>query len=431
MPSRRAVLAATAGLAGLAGLAGCTEDDDPGNPTSTVTPVDPPTGSPDDAPNDSHTEESSRSLGPGVAWGWELDGAVSHAPAVDDRTVLATTTEGSAYAVDAGGEMQWAVGHEEPSAERPVLADGTALVTTGTTELGSTHTLRALDLEDGTEQWTFTTDPEWWLDVVGVVDDTVYVASQDDALEGETLYALDLATGEERWTAEVGDPRGGLATETGVYVPDSWSIAAFDSDGSRNWSIDGFEYQFRTLAAGDDRVQFVGEGSDGPTDTTLYTVDAASGEELWAFDDWFLSSLARHDGTLFAGGEHVAAFDPASGEQRWTAEESGAVYDAPVHDRLLFASGVTAVRTADGEAVWQYGTDEYIAIADAVVGDTVLVRSSPSRDDRNRHVHGVRAADGEARWEFEAEGELTRLVGGDSRAFAGSGDGRLLAFEER
>ena len=64
----------------------------------------------------------------------------------------------------------------------------------------TTATLYALDAADGTEQWTFETGA-WVRSSPVVVDETVYVTSQDN-----NLYALAAATGEERWAYEIGAP---------------------------------------------------------------------------------------------------------------------------------------------------------------------------------------------------------------------------------
>lgn len=420
-----------AGLAGLAGLGGCLGGDTAGSPTGS--PVGSPPRSPSDSPTGSSSKTESPGDEPGVAWRRSLDGAVDEPPSVSDGAVVVGTEAGTINAFDETGDERWQVDTgQRPSGPTAIAGDTVLAVTGASPELGATWTLRAFALADGSERWTFTTDEQWGMELLGVEDGSVFVVSADDALEGvgESLYALDLATGDERWSREVGDPRGGLVTADAVYAPTIDRVYAYDHDGTHLWTVEDVDYQYRSLRAIDDVVGFAASSPDDPRQTTLYALDATSGDERWTFDDWFVTSLAVADGHLVAGGERVAGFDPATGDTQWQTEASGSVYGAPTDGDLLFANGVTAVRTTDGEAVWQFGQEEHLALADATVDDTLLIRVSASRDDRNRLVYGVATGNGAERWSFEADAELTRLTT-DRRtdlAFAGSEAGRLYAF---
>lgn len=414
--SRRHHLRRLAGVAAL-GLAGCVGTDDAGTATPTTSGGSSPGLTPTSTPGT-------------VVWQRSLDGEVAHEFAMVDGTVVVGDT-GAVYGLDAAdGSVRWRVDTGEPAAGAPVVADGTAYVVTGSSGLGAAQTLRAINVNGGEERWTFEAGG-WWLDALDARDSTVYVGTADDAIAdtGQTLYALD-GEGNERWSGEIGDPSDGVATGETVTVGCWQSVYAFGAGGDHRWTNKGPEYQYDTLVATPAAVAYVGTG-EAPTDRTLYVLEADTGEERWTASGWFVTSTRRHDGTLFAGGERVAAFDPATGTRKWeTADPGGSIYDAPVVDAGIVASGetVAAYDLAEGTTSWRFTPESYLPRATTATGGTVLVRASHSREDRDRLLHGVDADGGSERWTFEADAPLTEPVVASGRAVAGSEDGTVYGF---
>ncbi len=424
-PTRRQVLRAGGAL--VAATAGCTgrRGTTPRDEGSSSPPPDTPSDAPTETPTGTPTEPDAEH----VAWRLQVDDAVEVAPAANDGTAYVGTADGTLYALDgADGREHWTVRADDP-VQSVTVADGLVLAVFGTPELGDDHEVVAL-AEDGTERWRFMPG-EWWLTVVGARGGTVYVATGDDAIasDGETLYALDRASGDVRWSAEVGDPGGGLVTDRAVYVPTYGRLYAYDHDGTRRWVHDDLDYGYRTLTVTGDTVALVTDTEDGGR--VALGLAADDGSERWRLDDWLVTSLREVDGDLYAGGEHVAALDPATGERRWESGAGGSIYDAPVVDGTLYASGppVAAVATDGGTVQWTAEPDVYLADPMAVIDGTVYVHASATRDDRNRHILGLGAAAGTERWRFVAEQPLEDpvVVGDAAQGAGGRSGGRLVA----
>ncbi|PSP75597.1 hypothetical protein BRC81_14505 [Halobacteriales archaeon QS_1_68_20] len=431
-PTRRRVLrvgALAAATAGCVARRGTTPTEE-----STGTP---PGATPDtstETPTETSSETPTDHASEHVAWRRPVDGAVDVVPAVQGGTAFVGTDEGTLHALSGGdGTERWSAGFDAPT--RSVTAvDGLVLVVVGTHELGNDHEVFAL-APDGTERWRFAPG-EWWLTVVGVHGETVYVATGDDAIgsEGETLYALDRASGEVRWSAEVGDPGGGLVTDRAVYVPTYDRLYAYDHDDTRRWDREGIDYGYRTLVVVGDTVALVIRTDDGQR--AAVGLATADGSERWRLDDWFVTSLRAVDGDLYAGGEHVAALNPATGERRWESSAGGSIYDAPVVDGTLYSGGqsIAAVATGDGTVRWTAEPDVYLVDPVAVLDGTVYAHGSATEDDRNRHLLGFGADGGSHRWTVATEQPLEDPVvvgesGGDGPLVAGSGGGVVYGFE--
>ena len=420
------------------GLAGCLGTDRPateppeatGSPSSgTGTPAS-PTGSPSGTGTDTPPSEEG---GP-VAWRRDLGSAVTHPPATRGGTAFVGTEAGTVHAVATGdGRRRWSTDVGQPVQSRPLVADGAAFVVSGTTELGSNHEVYALETDTGEERWRFAPE-SWWLEPVGTHEGTLYVATADDAIsaEGQTLYALATEGGEERWSAEVGDASGGLVTDEAVYVPSYGRLYAYDAgDGTRRWTRELADYTHRTIVATEDRVVYAAEtdGSRGE----LVGLDAATGERAWSFGDWFVTSTTLAGGALYAGGEHVAAFDPATGERRWQTDGSGFLPHVPVNDGTLYAGGdgVRAIAVEDGTVRWEWTPDTAVqgTIPAALTGGRLFVDSFREADPRNRYKFAMDSGTGDGRFTFDGGTELTDVTAGDGYALVGGEDGSVYALE--
>ncbi|MGC9468898.1 MAG: PQQ-binding-like beta-propeller repeat protein [Anaerolineae bacterium] len=196
------------------------------------------------------------------------------------------------------------------------VADGLFLIGNGD---GNVY---AVDLEDGTEAWRFSTRDRVWATPV-VVDDTVYVASLD-----HFLYALDLKTGAEQWHLEF----AGSLSATPVYAQGDLWMGDFAS--------------------------------------TLYQVDLETHEVAWTFEarDWLWATpLVDGDILYFADvGGNVYALNITDHSTVWDAPVT---IDDIIHGRpalnpdgsLLYVAGyekglLYAIETASGSMRESWGT---------------------------------------------------------------------------
>lgn len=200
-------------------------------------------------------------------------------------------------------------------------------------------TLYALDAETGRERWRFETDGDYLTTpvVAGgrvIVGDAVWLSEEGNNKVGE-VHAVEAGTGDRLWTATavyIGSPpavAGGL-----VFVPTR-----------------GLPLPDETAATPEATYREITE--------ELVALDLETGRYRWrvplpitasqptvAADTVFLSANSYQTG-------YVAAFDAASGDQRWLREVRGSVAASPAvtggslffttyHNGALFALGAVA-----------------------------------------------------------------------------------------
>ena len=175
--------------------------------------------------------------------------------------------------------------------------------------------LYAVNVQDGSLEWTFETGGKIWSSST-VRDGVVYIGSLD-----HTLYAVDLESGSEVWRFETGGAIAGrpLVEDGKVYV--------------------------------------------GSFDRTLYALDAATGVMLWEFkgDQWFWAGPASDGATIYAAtlGGTLYALDPNTGQEKWRepATTRGAIVVPPLvlpeHVVVATDAGLLSViQKADGLEEW-------------------------------------------------------------------------------
>jgi len=394
---------------------------------------------PDRSPGSERTDDTTSTTDTGddqgpVQWTESL-GSPTSRPAPGLGAVYVGTESGGVYALAGDdGDQHWSVDVGDPVVGRPVVGEDAIYVVCGETALSSSHRVVALDQNAGRERWTFEPE-EWWLELFGLAGGLLYVGTQDDALagEGETLYALDAASGEVQWSGAVGDGDG-LVTDDAVYVRSPGRLDAFDPvDGTRRWSTAVSGYTSGTLVATPETVCHVAEpeGSRG----VLVGRDANTGDRRWVLDDWMTTSVTLHDGTLYVGGERLAAVDPVTGDRPWEVEQARFVPDAPVQDGVLYAGGAElgAYDVADGSRQWSWSPDPAVegVVPNAVSDGSILVDTFREADPRNRYKFAVSRESGDRRWVFDGESELTDLALGESGVLVGGEAGDVVSLARR
>ena len=238
----------------------------------------------------------------------------------------------------------------------------TSLFEFGRSSFTPGHRLGSPSLRDG---WLYLTE--------GRIDDGdgatfVYaVDAVDGSREGARMFRGTNAAGptavtEERVLASVGEELVGLAVETGI----------------EQWSFDRSVQSGITVADG--TVYVVGR-QDGSA--TLYALSVADGSLDWASPvDAGTEPVtpAVADGTVYAGGNALQAFDAATGETLWSSDHRVTAPPTAAGEDVVVGSG-TAVRvfdSADGSERWSndvetYGNRESPAVTNppAVTDDTI------------------------------------------------------------
>ncbi|WP_394742492.1 outer membrane protein assembly factor BamB family protein [Natronococcus roseus] len=278
---------------------------------------------------------------------------------------------------------------------------------------------------------------------------------------------------EPRWTfdgvsLEFDDPALAVA-DGAVYVgTESGQVRELDSetgDGSTLADLDDSEHRsddvpVRAVTAAGDRLYLVSDG--------VYAVDAATGEELWTFEETALESgsgietpAVVADGTVYAGGYGLYAIDAESGEERWhfeteTLPETADGFDGSVGWLVSSAPAVArgtvvcntalsilyAIDVETGEEVWSLeradrlrGTpavdddviyqaeDGGVSAIDLETGEThwrtetseLSVQGSPAVADDTVYLAGgplvgFDAETGDERWRVDLDSEYERTV---------------------
>lgn len=163
----------------------------------------------------------------------------------------------------------------------------------------------------------------------------------------------------EAWRVSIGSPIDQpVVGDRQVYIPDSTALHAHNAvTGAHQWTYtnDTADTQLYTAPTVRDGVVYLGitNGSD-----SVIALDAASGEQLWAFEGQQAGAVSGTPtlndtgDTLYVGTdtERVYALDPASGESRWQQTVFG-----PITTSLAVQSPLVVATTRPGEV---YAFDE-------------------------------------------------------------------------
>jgi len=328
---------------------------------------------------------------------------------------------------------------DDTESEPPVTTRRTALRLGLSGIVASTvGTTTAAAQEAGTQQWAFETGDSVRSSPT-VVDGTCFIGSEDN-----NLYAVDAATGEEQWTFETGYD----IKSSPIVVDGTCFVGSFDGNlyavdavtGEEQWTFETGDNHIRSSPTVVDETAFVGSWNgnytlrDVETDSNLYAVDAATGEEQWTFEtgDRINSSPTVLDGTVFVGSNdnNLYAVDAETGTEQWAYETGGSVASSPtVVDGTVFVwsrdNNLYAVDAETGTEEWAFETgDSFGQSSPTVVDGTVFVGSW------NHNLYAVDAETGTEEWAFETGGSVTSsptVV--DGTVFVGSDDNNLYAVD--
>lgn len=339
--NRRAYLAAF-GTVAAAGLAGCSGD------SYDVAAQD--AGDATDWPMPGHDPANTRYVPGGTAprtgvktaWRTEVLTPTGPPSVASDTVFLPVGND--LLAVDAAsGEVRWRADPAENAAvywSAPTVLDGVAY-------LVGDDRIRALDVEDGTEQWGYTFDePTGYLaPTPGFGGDELFAAA------GETVYRFDADTGNVEWSRDVfGQIRHTMAYQPGVLfvVTEGGDVyALLEGEGDGFWRtalpdlvqcpptvadgrlyvgcFDGKLYALSERGAIEWSTEIGGfaKGGVGVAGGTVYAdgsgglhaLDAETGDEQWSVD---VGTTGDHPpvivgDTVYTGGAKLRALKPGGG----------------------------------------------------------------------------------------------------------------------
>ncbi|WP_255197254.1 PQQ-binding-like beta-propeller repeat protein [Halorarius litoreus] len=328
--NRRSYVAAL-GTAATAGLAGCSGSD--------YDAVAADAGDARDWPMPGHDAANTRYIPEGTAprsgvetvWRTEVLMPTGPPSVAEDTVFLPVGND--VLAVDAAsGEIRWRADPDENAAvywSAPTVLDGVAY-------LVGDDALRALAVDDGTEQWRYEfDDPTGYLaPTPGFGGDELFVAA------GETVYRFDTDTGDLEWERDVfGQVRQTLAYRPGMVfaVTEGGDVYALaDGDGGGYW---------RTALP--DMVQCPPTFADGRLyvgcfDGNLYALNERGAIE-WSTDIGGFAKGgigAAHDTVYADGGRSLHALDAETGNKQW-AVSLGTTGDHPpvIVDDTVYTGG--------------------------------------------------------------------------------------------
>ena len=265
-------------------------------------------------------------------------------------------------------EVQWDGsngGSDEPGGFG-MSPDGDTVYVAGTS--GGDFVTIAYDGATGTEKWNTR------LDGPGQAGDTVndlvvspdgkriYVTGYQTVSEAQLDYATvayDAATGEQLWTSRYDDPVQGTDDARAIAVSEDGSTIVVtgqsrgEGTGLTDWGTVAYD-----AATGDQLWDVLRNGSEGQIDI--------SGQVQIAGDTVIVSGVVSN--TDRQGDWSTVAYDLATGEERWSADNGGAGTDTPQATAVSpDGSKVLVTGNVEGATEMDYATVAY----DVTTGDEV------------------------------------------------------------
>ncbi|WP_408959926.1 PQQ-binding-like beta-propeller repeat protein [Natrinema sp. 74] len=356
---------------------------------------------------------------------WQFDVGETRlldSPIVSDGTVFVATdvpytsetrdeSDTAVYALDAAtGTQKWQFDAYDRSVAPLVVADDTVFIP-------RQFCVYAVDAATGDQRWQFKVG-YGVEDRLTVSDGTLYVGDSEG-----NVFAVDVATGEEVWRFDVGTR---LTTE--LTVADGTLFVGAMGGWERYGGAD-MEYYVSALdvATGDERWRF--------------TLDTATGEDASSSEDPKIEFVTVEDDTVFAGSDEcysdssacssLYALDATTGEETWQFEATDSVDTMTKVNGTIFVgtaferggdAAVYAVDADTGTELWCFNADNMIDSPITVVNGTLFVvnriirSSSPDFEDAYR-LNALDAATGDEKWNFVAENGIDSLRFADDTVF--------------
>lgn len=426
-------------------------------------------------------------------WRADTGAALNYAPLVADGRVYVVGSDGTLSAFDAAtGAEVWRT-HNSSFSGTP-LRVGDALIAAGTDGKVS-----RLDLEGKVEQtWTgadISNAPALFKQAPALGDDAIWLVDDHAGLWRLGSPRANIAALNPVWTASVGeapfqqyglttsaaaygeravvldrgahvyvvDPQNGTIRRVGQMLPEGSGAPLLDSvvagdtlftiigktlvatnlgDGAQVWKSEGGTTSYRPVTVTEDMVLWTqlefDQAGAGVVQGTVTALDRATGEVRWQNEmqgSGFPSGVTVRDGVVYTA--EPAAYDLASGAQKWRAKFDGWTVGEPAlsaDGAVLFVPAsetergiLLALDARDGKVLWQKptSTDTPSFVEKAqLAGDMVILSGL------NGTVAALAAQDGALRWTFEPPAPRLGTVNvQDGRVWMILQDGRVIAVD--
>lgn len=219
----------------------------------------------------------------------------------------------------------------------------------------------------------------------------------------------------------VDDRTVGLATETGEEIDDpvgdgavvaQWELAA---GRTLEWVVDG---------SSEGGGRGVLRDADGREVDTLLGLPLVPKANDGRFDVVCLRPLTDSEGS-------VVAVDPATGEERWRADDVGTGMPLLQSDGRILSFGADALARdlATGRELWRQEVSDMVSVSGAVSDGDLVVLPVPE-DDGGLSLVAVTLLDGEERWRVQAPDETVSLdaVAADGIVLVTTAIGEVVAL---
>jgi len=329
----------------------------------------------------------------------------------DGLFVTATKAEGApsttiARLAPASGDVAWTTETKQTVQDGPLL-DGTDLYLA----LGSS-TVAAYATSDGTRRTMTvpTARDDRQLLVAGTI---MYVTDEQD-----DLYALDATSG-----------KGSFRFDAGAVSVDAPVAGDVQTWTAQSVAVDETHVYLATAAHYNDELP--------PDLGTVFALDPAAEDIAWASrlapnnptDPTPAKEVAVRDGTVYVASEQTMyALDASDGTRTWASGDLAdylwsrlAVTPSTVY--AVTPDAVIALDATTGEKKWT--VEEPMPVGMAATGDTLFLASTPPDDQTT--LLGV-GDGGTERWRHGVDGRVRSLTPAHGRVYAGTNDGRVLAF---
>lgn len=384
---RRKLLVST-GIATLGGLAGCSGLGDTYSGDENTS---------EDGTSDTVQEESTETAADSITERWNAQvGVIFGSPAVSDGTVYVGSYDGNVYALDlSDGSKQWSFETGSEIRSSPAVVNDTVYI-------GSNDTnVYALNASDGTEKWRFETFDKVQSSPV-VANNTVYIGSGDRSFIEGMLYALDATEGTEKWKFE---PDSAVSTQPAVmddtvYFGARGVYAVNAVEGTQKW-----KFTTGTGSGGNVRLTVANNTvycTHGTDIGIVYAVDAKNGTEKWRFGE---------TGTM-------SGTDNITEEFSQPTVANGMVYLASKNTDVNSNrnENVYALDAADGDEQWAFQAgDAEIRASPIVADDTVYIGNTVG------DMYAIDSSTGTEQLYFDLGSEVLSLAAADNTICVGSG----------
>ncbi|MHC1630870.1 MAG: cobaltochelatase subunit CobN [Methanotrichaceae archaeon] len=248
-----------------------------------------------------------------------------------------------------------------------------------------TGDLHCVNATSGETIWnkTLETKSKWWglISSPLVLDDEIFVTSFADG----TLHVLDFE-GTEKWnisTSKTKEFTSPASWKGKVYFaggdPALYCVDA--SSHSVLWTFLTDSQVTTTPSIWNDRVFFA-------TDSSIFALNATSGEELWKNDlKGTISSPAVSYGRVYigTGDSRFCCFDARGGKLLWSTDVNGPVKSSPVVAENMAYFGTNtgegtfyALDALNGSVIWTYPVNEYIMSSPSVSDGVLFIGADDS-----------------------------------------------------